>query len=70
MFAPLAAAAPHVGSALVAGAKATAGFAIAAKATQFGRRNAEDLLDRIDDARTARRQAKIELAVVKEAKAS
>jgi hypothetical protein len=70
MFAPLAAAAPHIGSALVAGAKATAGFAIAAKATRFGRDNAEVLLDRLDDARTARRAAKTQLAAVKEAKAS
>jgi len=52
------AAAPLVGSALVAGGKAVAGMAVAAKATQFAQGQVSSLLEDLELAKQAAQEAK------------
>jgi hypothetical protein len=62
LFAPIAAtaqaAAPHVAGAVLAGTKAVAGMAVAAKASQFAKGQVNNLLDHTDAARRAGREAR------------
>lgn len=68
------AAAPHVGRAVVTGAKAVAAMSVAAKATKFAQREVDGLLDHLTLARFAAQEAKAEkpnkVAKTQERKAS
>lgn len=51
------AAAPHVGAAALAGAKSVAAMAVATKATRYAQGQVEYLLDRVETAREAGKEA-------------